>query len=126
VNGSHSSPEPVVACRQDALDQAQRQRHGQVLERLGRMVEAVRELPDGYALKLPQQQQSIGLAAEFIATERLCCPFINFNLEVAAYDGPLWLRLTGAPSVKDFLRAVLAGCAELNPLFAQLRGDSHE
>ena len=39
--------------------------------------------------------------------ERLCCPFITFELHIAPNRGPVLLRLTGAEGVKDFIRAEL-------------------
>lgn len=50
-------------------------------------------------------------AAEFITLERLCCPFLSFQLAVAEEKGPLWITLTGPEGVNDFLRLEL----ELGP-----------
>jgi hypothetical protein len=46
-------------------------------------------------------------AAEFIANERLCCPFFGFAVEVGPEGGALWLRLTGREGIKPFIQAEL-------------------
>lgn len=43
--------------------------------------------------------------AEFIANERLCCPFFGFTVEVEPQGGVLWLHLTGRDGVKSFIQA---------------------
>ncbi len=46
--------------------------------------------------------------ARFVENERLCCPFFNFDLEVEAHGGPLWLRLTGEGDIKALLLTTLS------------------
>jgi hypothetical protein len=45
--------------------------------------------------------------ARWVDGERRCCPFLRFEIDKEPLEGPLWLRLTGAPGVKDFLQAEL-------------------
>jgi len=63
----------------------------------------IRDLPDGYEVRL-DASDVIVKAAEFVALERLCCPFLNFSIEVEAESGPVCLRLTGREGVKEFIR----------------------
>jgi hypothetical protein len=42
---------------------------------------------------------------DWIATERLCCPFFDFDVRLTREDGPIALRLTGRKGTKEFLRA---------------------
>jgi hypothetical protein len=67
----------------------------------------VQPLPDGYAFRFHAEQSTILLVSEFIARERLCCPFLIFELVVEQEDSPLWLRLRGRKGVKDFIKAEL-------------------
>jgi hypothetical protein len=67
----------------------------------------VRELADGYALRLPAENGMILSVAEFITLERMCCPFFSFELEVGRDEGALWLKLTGREGVKEFLKSML-------------------
>ena len=66
-------------------------------------------MPDGYAFRLPNESDVLLKAAEFIALERLCCPFFGFSLEVEPEGGALWLRLTGREGVKPFIHAEIGG-----------------
>lgn len=68
-------------------------------------VEEISELPDGLAFRFPPE--AYDAVTEFVGSERLCCPFLAFCLDVSPDRGPLTLRLTGAEGVKDFIRAEL-------------------
>jgi hypothetical protein len=95
-----------MACRMDAMNASQRMRHADLLDRLRSGVQEVRELPDGFAFRLPREEWST--AAEFVSLERLCCPFLGFALELEQEAGPLWLRMTGREGAKDILRKELS------------------
>jgi hypothetical protein len=95
------------ACDMTALDVDGRKRHAVVTQQLNDGIQEVRELPDGYALRFAPSQASILLVAEFIAREKLCCPFFNFELVAEKESGPVWLQLRGREGVKEFLKAEL-------------------
>ncbi|MDQ6660548.1 MAG: hypothetical protein M3Z24_06240 [Chloroflexota bacterium] len=99
-------PEEVLACQIGVFDVAERERHEIVLGQLSSSVQDIEELPDGYALRF--EAAECLLVAEFIARERLCCPFFHFIMDVEPHGGPLWLRLTGQPGVKQFLQEELS------------------
>jgi hypothetical protein len=86
-----------------------RGRHVATARQLFRAVIDVRELPDGYAFRLPNDADTLRKAAEFVSLERLCCPFLGFALEVEPKGGPVWLRLTGREGVKEFIREEVGG-----------------
>jgi hypothetical protein len=93
------------ACDMNAIEAGQRGRHIATIDELFRAVEGIRELPDGYAFRLPNESDVLLKAAEFIALERLCCPFFGFALEIEPEGGALWLSLTGRDGVKPFIGA---------------------
>jgi len=103
-----------LACDLDALSAPEREQQAATFEQLRRAVLGVDELPDGWALKLPTNDDTLQLVARFIANERRCCPFFDFTLNVTPDAGPTWLRLTGQPGVKEFLAGAFAP------------GDSHD
>ena len=72
-------------------------------------VQTIQELSNGFDFRLADEPSSILKAAEFIALEKLCCPFLNFAIEIKAEGGPVWLRLTGREGVKDFIREEISG-----------------
>ena len=98
---------PSFACDMTAIPDADRRAHRHLIRRLmTESAEDIRELPDGFAFRFPAREYQ-GVT-EFVARERLCCPFLNFILEVVPEQGPLILRLTGAKGVKEFIRAELS------------------
>ena len=97
------------ACDMNAIEASQRGRHIAALDELFRRTLEVRGLPNGYAFRLPNESEILLKAAEFIALERLCCPFFGFGLEIEPEGGALWLRLTGREGVKPFIQAELGG-----------------
>jgi hypothetical protein len=99
--------ESPLACNMLALDAEGRKRHRTVSEQMRAAVKKVQPLPDGYAFRFEAEQATILLVSEFIARERLCCPFLRFELIAEQEDGPLWLRLLGREGVKEFIEAEL-------------------
>ena len=90
------------------LSQEQREAHLETSRELFARMQGVEEVTDGYRFSLASEPDVIVKAAEFITLEKLCCPFLNFALEVDA-GGPVWLRLTGRAGVKDFIREEISG-----------------
>jgi hypothetical protein len=43
--------------------------------------------------------------AEFVANERLCCPFFKFGITAERDGGPVWFRITGEGEAKRVLKA---------------------
>jgi hypothetical protein len=101
----HVSP---FACNALALSPEVRKRH---FEELGpallKLKKNIRELPDGYEFELPADNKTYQLLTEWAYQERLCCPFFEINLRLDKEGGPLWLRLTGRPGTKEFIKMEL-------------------
>ena len=95
--------QPPIACDLSALPPPDRQRHEAVTRQLYSQVENIRELPDGLELHLPSED--IQLLGEWISRERLCCPFLRFELRVEPQLGPVTLRISGPEGTKDVLKA---------------------
>ena len=97
--------ESPFACDMTAIAADQRDAHLATINKLFRAVESIRELPNGYSVRLPNESAILVTAEEFIALERLCCPFFDFNLEIEREGGAVWLSLTGREGVKPFIMA---------------------
>ena len=95
------------ACRLADLDAAQALRYQELRKMMKASTVESRELPDGYGRRFVPEPVVFAQLAEWITLERVCCPFLAFGLEWSASDG-LWLKLTGGPDVKEFLRAQLS------------------
>ena len=91
-------------CNLKALTPEERTRLHQVTEKIKAARIETKELTDGYAFRLQAEQVSLGELAEYISSERKCCPFFDFEIEVQRDGGPLWLKLRGKEGVKDFMR----------------------
>ncbi|HKD84388.1 MAG TPA: hypothetical protein VKB58_06540 [Terriglobales bacterium] len=102
---STSNQQSPFACNLGALDVKARIRHFVELgPQLRSQRKAARELPDGYEFQFPADPTTIAKVAEWAAGERLCCPFFNIELRMEAEGGPFWLRLTGRPGTKEFIK----------------------
>jgi hypothetical protein len=101
-----SPSEPAFACDLTRLSAADRERLFQNSREILAQPSEVRELPDGYALGFSNASpQLLATICDFIVFDRLCCPFMQHELLSEAHGGITWLRLTGAPGVKEFIGA---------------------
>jgi len=99
--------ESPITCNADPFSPAQRERWAELGRRWRTSVQEIRELPDGYAMRIPSDAAAVMAAAEWMTLDRLCCSFFTFTLEVEREGGPVWLRLTGRPGIKEFMRQAM-------------------
>ena len=94
----------VIACNPGAIDPADRDAHAVVAEDIfsSSTVLEIKELANGYGFRLPLETPMLLKTAQFIANERLCCPFFTFTLVVGEQ---LWLELSGTPEVKALIQS---------------------
>lgn len=92
-------------CNINALTESQRNRYRELTAKLIDSRHSVKELANGYAFRFRAESELILEAAEFIACERLCCPFFDFELAVEHDTNRLWLRLCGQEGIKEFIRS---------------------
>ena len=93
----------AIACNMNAISAADRPQHEQIVHALFASVLEVQERADGYAFRLPTDSAMLVRTAQWIANERLCCPFFEFGLQIKSQDS-LWLSLTGSEAIKQFIR----------------------
>lgn len=98
-----------LACNMNVFSPAQREAHIQTTAELIQGVESVRDVANGYEFQFPNETGIISRIAEFISNERLCCPFLEFSLNVISNNGPISLKLTGPVGTQEFLREEFAG-----------------
>jgi hypothetical protein len=104
--GRAAEKESPFACNRLALTPEVRKRHFDELgPALRQLKTGHRELSNGYEFSFRADSKTFAMLAEWIDQERLCCPFFDIDLRVDREDGPLWLRLTGRPGTKEFIRA---------------------
>ena len=67
----------------------------------------VRELEDGFEFSYAATEEWVSQLSACIMLERVCCPFLTFEMVFEANLGPLWLRLRGPGDVKEFIGSAL-------------------
>ena len=100
----HRSP---LSCDLFMLSDRDRLRREELVSLLGRSLLELYELELGYGMVFDPSASTLAELVEFIALERLCCPFLNFELRVQEENGPVRLEMTGREGVKQFLTAEL-------------------
>lgn len=94
-----------IACVPNAVPHDQQEYWvKEIVPKLYGAVQEIQELPNGWAWRLPNTSEILLLLAQDLNIERLCCPFVNYTLEIEPNHGPFWLRMTGGEGVKEFLR----------------------
>ena len=99
----------IFVCNLGVMNNEERARYNALSRKMFTASELRRELENGYAFKLAIEKISLPEVAEWIAFERRCCPFFNLQIEAESNAGPVWLRMTGADGIKEFIRTELGG-----------------
>lgn len=93
---------PPMACNLKAISQAERPRYNELVRRLRASVSERIELPEGFQYKLNTKVIALPEIAEWITMERLCCPFLSFQLDVTSKGDP-HLSLRGPSGAKAII-----------------------
>jgi hypothetical protein len=99
-----SAPFPI-ACDLAALSPEQRSREQALLAELKTTFRNPQETPHGFRVVVSAETSVLARLGEFLALERLCCPFLTFDLSISDGRGPVTLHVHGGPGTKPFLRS---------------------
>jgi hypothetical protein len=100
--------ESPFVCDRLAMTPEQRARQSKELgPALRAAMQGVSELPEGYEFQLSPDLKTLQIAAEWAMNERLCCPFLDIELQLQREGGPLLMRLSGRKGTKEFIEADL-------------------
>jgi hypothetical protein len=102
---NHVPTEAPIACTPNAIPAEQKARWFEAAKAFYASIEELRELPDGYACRLPIIDGTLTRAAEYVSLDRLCCRFVTWHLRVEPDGGPLWLWITGPAGTKELMRS---------------------
>jgi hypothetical protein len=94
---------PPIACNLKALTSEQRKQLSQVGEHVISAITKSRELNDGYAFRIDPAKASLIDVARWLDLWRQCCPFYEFQIDLHAADGSVWLAVKGRPGVKEYI-----------------------
>ena len=96
--------EMPLVCNLEAIPADKRAQHEQLASSIVGQIQATRELSNGFAFKFSRDLWVD--IAQWSALESLCCPFINFQMELRT-NGFVWMTLTGPTGMKDMLRPII-------------------
>lgn len=102
---NHAPTSTPIACTPNTVPADRRARWLELGRWIYGAVEELRELPDGYACRLPNDAQSLVRAAEYVSLDRHCCKFVTWQLRVEPDEGALWLWITGPAGTKELSRS---------------------
>ncbi len=103
MNNPRSNKEVVLACNLSVFTETQREQHLVDAKQLLSSIFEIQEMSDGYRLRLPSDDETFRLVADFIRDESLCCPFFHFRLDVEPNREAIWLSMTGQEGVKQLM-----------------------
>ena len=99
---------PQFACNMNAMTREERALYDVLRRKLEQAVERADELENGYTFRLRDASISLEELAQWVEYEQKCCSFFGLGVEAAPQKGPIALRVTGEPGVKEFIRMEFA------------------
>ena len=84
-----------------------RKRKEEVIGSLKKKVLSRSEITNGYKYKFDGNDAILDELVTFIKTERLCCDFFDFSLDITGDGKEIWLIITGPTGAKDFIEKEL-------------------
>ena len=94
-----------VACDLGALSPEERAREQTLLTELQAVLREPHETEMGFRFLVSHDPLLLGRLGELLALERLCCPFLSFDLAVPAGREPVTLDIHGEADAKAFIRS---------------------
>ena len=96
-----------LICVPSAIPAGERLKHFALARQLfSRRALERRDLSDGYEVRFaPDDFEAV---SRFVANERLCCPFVEFEIHAEPDAGSLWLRMSGPAGTREVLEAELS------------------
>jgi hypothetical protein len=96
---------PFACSIEKSLTPEQREHKMRLTLKMAAARSETQELPNGYVYRFRPEAVSFAEIADWVGTERVCCPFFDLAIEAERENGPLSLRITGREGVKQFIRA---------------------
>jgi hypothetical protein len=105
VGGQTMTEASGFYCNLKALSLKERARHMLLTLEIERARVETLELANGFAFRFQDGAVTLADLSEWVSAERKCCPFFDFEIELQADNGPLWLKLRGKDGAKAFMRS---------------------
>ncbi|HET9209087.1 MAG TPA: hypothetical protein VFR03_01750 [Thermoanaerobaculia bacterium] len=91
-----------IACDLSRLSDTQRRREQELLRKFRARWAREAETDDGVWLSMPADPDELADLGELLGLERLCCPFLKFQLEVTREER-CRLYIVGPPGARGFV-----------------------
>lgn len=95
--------EKQIACKLTTPELQQRKQT--VIASLRSKITGTKETGSGYAYTFEADDPTLDEINDFIKTERICCDFFTFNLQVA--NDSITLEISGPEGTKQFIKETL-------------------
>ncbi len=95
---------PFACSLEKSLTKEQREHKKQIAQKMESARIETKELANGYVFRFRPEAVSFAEIADWVATERVCCPFFDLAIDAERENGPLSLKITGRDGVKQFIR----------------------
>ncbi|MCW1968936.1 MAG: hypothetical protein KIH69_012570 [Anaerolineae bacterium] len=96
-----------IVCNMNAIPSAERELHGRRWNSLLAQKICSAELESGYRLLFPVSSENLVLLMEVVKNERLCCPFLHFQITLGSAGEAVSLELSGPEGTKELLASEL-------------------
>ena len=96
-----------IACDLTKLSPEQREREQALLARFRKTARS-RSVGDNLEFSLPADPHTLAELGEFLGLERLCCPFLTFDLRIDA-AGEARLTISAPQGAKEFITTEFGG-----------------
>ena len=96
-----------IACQLNVFSAEERWRYQAVRKQIEAAVIRMVEVENGYLFHLPDDDATLVLVVDWVALERRCCPFFEFNISVGGSEPSIRVAMTGSTEVKQFLKLEL-------------------
>lgn len=97
----------ALTCDLFVLNDRDRIRRTNLVKEMTATLRELYEIPTGFGFVFDASTATLAQVLEFIALERLCCPFLRFELGVPEENGPIRMEITGREGVKQYLSTEL-------------------
>jgi hypothetical protein len=95
---------PFACSLEKSLTKEQREHKKQIAQKMAIARVETKELENGYLFRFRPEAISFAEVADWVGSERVCCPFFDLAIEAERENGPLSLRITGREGVKAFIQ----------------------
>ena len=101
--------ESPFLCDMTVFDTSVGHRNIETTKKVFQTVNEVKELSNGFVFLFSGDPDIFSDIMEFVNKERLCCPFMGFNINIDPGQGNIWLKIYGREGIKECIKEEAGG-----------------